>query len=191
MSTPRPGGFSPFQSPPTVRRRPLRRRPRWLRLLGVLGLAAACLAVTGAAVFDRFRDVSGTAEEPMGRYARTLMPGDCFDTHTGIFGVNRSVEKVDCTGPHDGEMFGLWWTDAGPEAEYPGRDGLTPEARTECRGQAHLYTGWEEQPDVRVVHGTPSEHAWSEGVRNGGCYFLAKDGKISGSVREGPAAEPV
>lgn len=191
MSTLRPGELGPFQAPPTVRRRPRRGLPGWLRCVGWPGLVVACLTFAGVAVFDRYRDISETAEEPIGRYARTLMPGDCFDTDSGIFGINRSVAEVDCVDPHDGEMFGLWWADAGRAEEYPGRDSLTAQAGEECRSQAQLYTGREEHPDVKLVLGTPSEEAWSEGARHGGCYLLAKEGKVSGSLREGAASEAV
>lgn len=140
---------------------------------------------------DRLRDTSSTAEEPLGRYARRLMPGDCFDTHSGIFGLNPSVEEVDCVDPHDGEMFGLWWADVEAGEAYPGRDALEGQAVRTCMSESYRYAGWEEHPEVEVVHGMPSEAAWSEGARNGGCYFLAKEGKVSGSLREGAASEAV
>ncbi|MBC7273384.1 MAG: DUF4190 domain-containing protein [Streptomyces sp.] len=146
-----------------------------------VALWALMLATGGAAAFwEGFKE--GARE---GNAAFSLDKGDCFDTPSGsLQGVTYDVDKVPCSGEHDGEVFA---TVALPDGGYPGDERVTEIADEKCYALLGEYALdlWAVPDHVDVYYLSPTSQSWRLGDREITCVFGNTDehGSLTGSLR--------
>lgn len=101
-----------------------------------------------------------------------LQLGDCVRTRESDV-LPHEVKRVDCNGPHYGEVFAIV---RAPDAqEYPGEQALRT-IGDQCGGKFFDYApNIPEGPTFRLAIGYPSAQAWSEGSRSVVCVAMAKN----------------
>ncbi|MFJ9819516.1 DUF4190 domain-containing protein [Streptomyces sp. NPDC101151] len=151
-------------------------------VLSAVGLAvwALLLATGGAADFWE-----GFKEGARGDASISLVKGECFDSPGGkLSGETYDVDKVPCSGEHDGEVFASFRLKNG---SYPGDDSVAGAADDRCYGlqDAYAMDGWAVPEDVDVYYLTPTEDSWSAGDREVTCVFgsVTEGGNLSGTLR--------
>ncbi|WP_330459601.1 DUF4190 domain-containing protein [Streptomyces sp. NBC_00820] len=116
--------------------------------------------------------------------------GECFDEPGGrLTGDTDGVDKVPCSGAHDGEVFATFDLKDG---SYPGDDSLAAAADKRCYGLQYTYAmdSWAVPDDVDVYYLTPTGDSWSAGDREVTCVFgNTTEGKdLTGSLRNDASA---
>lgn len=151
-------------------------------VLSGLGLAlwVLMLATGGASSFWE-----GVKEGARDGASISLAKGECFDAPGGsLSGETYDVDKVPCSGEHDGEVFASFLLKDGA---YPGDDSVGGTADKRCYGLQDTYAmdGWAVPDDVDVYYLTPTEDSWSTGDREVTCVFgsVTEGGNLTGSLR--------
>ncbi len=113
-----------------------------------------------------------------------LSVGDCFDDTADISGGEVSdVPIVDCSEPHDNEVFHTFEVDDG---EYPGDDVLVAEAQERCVPAFEDYVGIDyasSRLDVFPI--TPTEGSWDGGDREVVCALYDRElAKLDASMQD-------
>ncbi|MFJ3638689.1 DUF4190 domain-containing protein [Streptomyces sp. NPDC090108] len=113
--------------------------------------------------------------------------GECFDQPGGrLSGGTEGVDRVPCSGAHDGEVFGDFDLKGG--ASYPGDRAVAAAADKHCYGlqDAYAMDRWAVPDGVGIYYLTPDEDSWLDGERTVTCVFgRAKEGAdLTGSLRE-------
>jgi hypothetical protein len=150
-------------------------------VLSSLGLAlwVVMLATGGAsAVWEGFKEGAGNT-------SLSLAKGECFDVPGDTFRQDvYDVDKVPCSGEHDGEVFG---TVPLSGSGYPGDDYVTDTAEDKCWTLQDSYAmdPWALTEEVDVYYLTPTRDSWSWGDREITCVFANTDerGTLTGSLR--------
>jgi hypothetical protein len=115
--------------------------------------------------------------------AGDLAVGQCFDRPAASDSVT-TVEKHECTEPHDAEVFLV--------AEYPGGDSSTTSAQinayidTACEEPFRIYVGVSinDTEDFNYGWFYPGDDGWNSGDRTFTCYVDRVDGaKITTSLK--------
>lgn len=111
-----------------------------------------------------------------------LAVGDCFDT-AAAGGEVSDVPIVDCSEPHDNEVFHTFEVEDG---DYPGNEALVARAEEECIPAFADYVGTDyasSRLDIFPI--TPTEGSWSDGDREVICalYDLELE-KLEGSMQD-------
>lgn len=102
-----------------------------------------------------------------------LAVGDCFDAGTDADEV-RDVPIVDCTEPHDHEVFHIFEV---ADGAFPGDDALLDRARDECLPALDEYLRAEvDRAELDAFPITPSEGSWENGDRAVVCALTAASG---------------
>ncbi|MGI5457720.1 DUF4190 domain-containing protein [Streptomyces sp. CA-249302] len=153
-------------------------------VLSSLGLALWVLAVATGGISDFWDGFKDSARDNGSAY--TLAKGECFDSPSGsLEGEAYDVDKVPCTGKHDGEVFASFRMKG--YASYPGDRKVTDLADTRCWSLRYDYAmdAWAVPDDVDVYYLTPTRDSWGLGDREITCVFGNTDEKASltGSVR--------
>ncbi|MTV25235.1 septum formation protein [Nitriliruptoraceae bacterium ZYF776] len=132
------------------------------------GLAAAALLLAGCGqgnVFD-------------------LSVGDCFNTPEDLAEVS-DVEIVECSEPHDVEVFATVELADDEDGEYPGTQAVFRDSEERCIEQFEAYVG-RDYATSRLAVGTfvPSSDTWRAGDRDATC-FLGDAGQqpLTGSMQ--------
>jgi len=120
-----------------------------------------------------------------------LEDGQCFNSYLTSLGDNQFQELttvLDCTGPHDGEVYFQVFHPAPAGEPYPGSDEMLAWAQQHCYAQFEEFVGQEYQLselDIGILH--PSDETWSDPVgrhREVTCYVEAwRGGRLLGSMR--------
>jgi len=121
---------------------------------------------------------SGTAVSVFG-----LITGDCFDTESiQEGGGEQTVDVIDCSLPHDNEVFHLFDMDDG---DFPGDDAVETDANEGCVAQFEAYVGIGYDDSAIYVRAFyPSVDTWADGDREVVCMLYDPDGeKFEGSMR--------
>lgn len=107
--------------------------------------------------------------------------GDCFNDD-GSDGQVSDVPIVDCSEPHDNEVFHTFEV---ADGEYPGDDALQTQAEEQCIPAFEEYVGIEyasSRLDVFPI--TPTEGSWSEGDREVICALYDLElAELEGSMQ--------
>jgi hypothetical protein len=151
-------------------------------VLSSLGLALWVLAIATGGVSDAWE---GFKEGASGNSSLSLDKGECFDVPGATFDEDvYDVDKVSCSGEHDGEVFG---TVPLSGSSYPGDDYVTDTAEDKCWDLRDSYTmdPWALTDDVDVYYLTPTRESWRWGDREITCVFAHTDerGTLTGSLR--------
>ncbi len=106
--------------------------------------------------------------------------GDCFDDPEEV--LVATVEVVDCSQPHDNEVFAQ--VDTGGVV-FPGNDALREIGAEACLPEFEAYVGetFAESP-LDYTFLSPSEESWEEGDRTFVCFLYSPDlSKLTGSAK--------
>ena len=114
----------------------------------------------------------------------TLEVGTCFD-HSDETEVS-SVPEVDCSEPHDNEVFAVF--DYTASDTFPGSSAMNDAAQELCIAEFEAYVGRSYQESTLGVFPiTPTEGSWDSGDREIICALYNLDlSKLTGSM-EGAA----
>jgi len=111
-----------------------------------------------------------------------LEVGDCFDTPSSTEDIS-SVERIDCTQPHDNEVFADLTM---PDGEWPGDDAVAAWADQACLDEFAGYVGVGfDESSLSYGWLVPTEDSWTQGGdRSVSCaLFDAAGGKLTGSMK--------
>lgn len=155
-------------------------------VLSSLGLMVLALGLIGILVGDD-RDGGGSAGGGPGGEEVTfsLDVGECFDTQgRSLEGLAYDVDRVPCSGAHDGEVFANFTLPGGP---WPGEKRLDATADDKCFALRRGYAmdSWALPADSDVYHFSPSRESWDYGDREITCLFGNADatGRLTGPLR--------
>ena len=116
--------------------------------------------------------------------------GQCFNSYLTALGGNELANLttlVDCTGPHDGEVYFQVFHPAPPFEEYPGEAEMLAWAQRHCYEQFAGFVGQEyELSDLEIGILAPTYETWSDPRgqhREVTCYVEAwRRGRLVGSM---------
>jgi len=112
--------------------------------------------------------------------ATELQVGDCLNDLTNSTDVS-SLPSVDCTQPHQGEVFAVFDLPPGP---YPGADGVDDLVSKGCNARLAEYSPGAPSDDaVGLFSVYPLEQNWERGDREVVCIAKATSGTTTGSIR--------
>ncbi len=111
-----------------------------------------------------------------------LSVGDCFNDDPAGEEVVQTVDTVDCSQPHDNEIF---FEFSMTDAAFPGREATVASAGERCVAEFEDFVGLSyEQSDLDLFPITPTAESWAEGDRVVYCALYALDlSKLTGSMR--------
>lgn len=115
-----------------------------------------------------------------------LEVGTCFDdTDTEATEVS-DVPVVDCSEPHDNEVFAVF--DYTASDTFPGSSAMNDAAQESCVAEFEAYVGLSyQESDLNVFPITPTQGSWDDGDREIVCALYNLDlSKLTGSM-EGAA----
>ncbi|MFI7504361.1 DUF4190 domain-containing protein [Streptomyces sp. NPDC049687] len=146
-----------------------------------LGLALWVVSLSTNAASDFWE----SAKEGARGNTFSLVTGDCFDVPGPGFDQDvYDVDKVSCSGEHEGEVFGTVPLSGG---SYPGEDYVTDQAEDKCWTLQDSYAmdPWALTDDVDVYYLTPTSESWEWGDREITCVFAGTGGSgtLTGSLR--------
>jgi hypothetical protein len=109
--------------------------------------------------------------------------GECFQTPDATDGVGE-LEKVDCSEPHDNEVFAVFDL---PDGDFPGSETTQDQALEGCLERFEDYVGesYDESPyGIQPI--APSEESWNDADdREVICALYLVDGsQMEGSVAD-------
>ncbi len=112
--------------------------------------------------------------------ATELQVGDCLNDLTNSTDVS-SLPSVDCTQPHQGEVFAVFDLPPGP---YPGADGVDDLVSKGCNARLAEYSPGAPSDDaVGLFSVYPLEQNWERGDREVVCIAKATSGSSTGSIK--------
>lgn len=111
----------------------------------------------------------------------SLPVGTCFDDQED--GEITSVPAVDCSAPHDNEVFAL--IDYTESDEYPGSDEMSEIGTDLCIEEFEAYVGLDyPSSELAVFAIYPTEASWNDGDREVICNLYDSDlDKLTGSMQ--------
>lgn len=152
---------------------------RGLAITGIVASFVWILILTVGIVMIADRTaLSGTAPVIV-----ALQPGACYEKPSAF---SQDAAAVDCSAPHDGEVFDLVPLAATAVGDgYPGGSALTDQARPLCeaRRTAVFGAGFSTPVDVAVAVFYPDEASWQAGGRNAVCTLQATGDQLTGALR--------
>lgn len=113
-----------------------------------------------------------------------LTEGTCFNDPAVDNEQVREVAIVDCTEPHDNEVYALV---AVPGDAYPGPEQINAVAESECIMEFANYIGIDYADSQYLAqYFAPSEDSWSAGDRIIVCYLFDSEANVQlqGSARD-------
>lgn len=150
----------------------------------IIVLVVLLIVAVGAAVL---LVLAMMAEDEGGAVALTESKvGDCFDRVDGGFA---ELEIVECSDPHDGQLFAIVTPPSAESDTYPGDSKLEEDAGPLCQEQLVRFSGT--QVTDLVAEGTdftpvvPSEQSWTQDeIRDVRCIAIDAAGeKLTGSIQ--------
>ena len=111
-----------------------------------------------------------------------LSVGDCFNDDPAGAQVIQTVATVDCSEPHDNEVF---FEFSMTDAAFPGREATVASAGERCVAEFEGFVGLSyQESNLDLAPITPSAESWAEGDRVVYCALYALDlSKLTGSMR--------
>lgn len=112
-----------------------------------------------------------------------LQVGDCFDSAATASSQGTFAWVVDCTMPHDTEVFFV--TTVPDPGGFPSVDVWASYSNSQCSPAFHAYlgSGWDKASLLaQYVH--PSEADWNRGSRSLVCYAQDMQGSIEQSFAD-------
>lgn len=126
-----------------------------------------------------------TTAAPMSTwFADQLAVGDCWNDTVdadGDFDYSGTPEFVDCSAPHDNEVFAAWV----PEGDtFPGEDALDEIAEEVCDPAFEEFIGlpWEDTGGLDYFWLYPDQDEWEEGARGLACSVYLRNVEVAGTL---------
>lgn len=151
-------------------------------LTSLAGPAAAPPSPAPAAAPPSASAVDAPAPEEDPTSVFSLEVGQCIDSETGSGEVG-SVPVVECSQPHEGEIFALPQL---PDGAFPGAEAIEEAAQEQCAGSAYTdYVGLPyQESEFQVTFLLPTEQSWGDGDREIACIVQNEEpGSVRGSNR--------
>lgn len=146
------------------------------RVLSGIALTAAAVALAGCSLAESV--VTGVPEGEADVFA--LAVGDCLNDRSEPDEVT-SVPIVDCSEPHDSEVFARTDTTG---TDFPGAEALFAELDAFCQGD--VFTQFVGIPYADSIYGTsgyiPTEGSWGTGDRELLCTIGDPAGQTTGTL---------
>ena len=142
------------------------------RATTIIAIAAATTLLAGCSLINSF--IGGNVEgEGDSTDIFTIAVGDCLNDAAAEESVS-TVPTVDCSEPHDSEVYGTVILDDG---EFPGDDAILEEADSGCLAQFAPFMGVEYEESIAdIQYYFPTEFTWATGDREILCIVYATDG---------------
>jgi hypothetical protein len=141
--------------------------------LVVLVLIVLIVLLTGG-------DDKATNSEPVAIGAKELRVGNCITDATSTQGDVRTFVAVECTQPHDGEVFTII---ALGDGAYRGKQAITAEGQRGCRARLRRQATPKAFRDKRLgfKFAYPTKQSWAQGDHEITClvtYRKPRTGKL-------------
>ncbi|KQO84506.1 hypothetical protein ASF17_03175 [Frigoribacterium sp. Leaf263] len=149
---------------------------------GVVEAASSSGLRGGSAGPDGGAGDGGAGGSGSGTPVDQLRLGDCFSFGSGTTGgVVVEVERVECTVPHDNEVF---FESEAAATEFPGEQALTETSDQLCFEAFPDFVGLDyESSVVEYDFLQPTEEGWRAGDRVISCYVYVEGRLVSSSLR--------
>jgi hypothetical protein len=146
------------------------------RIASGIALTLAATALAGCSLLESI--VTGVPEGETDVFALAI--GDCLN-ESSVTDEVTSVPTVDCSEPHDFEVFALTDTTT---SEFPDIDSLFTELDIFCQGE--VFTEFVGIPYADSIYGTtglvPTAESWANGDRELLCMISDPNGQTTGSL---------
>lgn len=145
------------------------------------------------AVWDDQRDVTRAAQRVRAATELVNLPdAEDTDSESVSFAVEvgecyvegEPFRVVDCSTPHDGEVFAIYEMPGIADLPYPGEAAVEVVAQRECKRRFEGYVGVRLRfSELLMFYVYPSPGSWSAGQRTISCLAQLESGKLRESVR--------
>ena len=145
------------------------------------------------AVWDDRRDITRAAQRVQAATELVNLPdAEDPDSESVSFSVEvgecyvegEPFRVVDCSTPHDGEVFATYEMPDAADRPYPGEAAVEVVAQRECKRGFAGYVGVRLRfSELLMFYVYPSPRSWSAGQRTISCLAQPEDGKLRASVR--------
>jgi hypothetical protein len=136
---------------------------------------------------------ASSSAAPLALAPSALAVGQCFDTDQFIPGAAidlTTARVVDCSEPHQHEVYAVKLQTAAPGTPYPGDAALAAFADDQCLADFTAYTGVDYRASsYDIANARPDAASWDRGERHVICALHDADfGQLVGSTRAQPAS---
>lgn len=145
------------------------------------------------AVWDDRRDITRAAQRVRAATELVNFPdAEDSDSESVSFAVEvgecyvagQPFRVVDCSTPHDGEVFATYEIPDSAGLPYPGEAAVEVVAQRECKRRFEGYIGVRPRfSELLIFYVYPSPGSWSSGQRTISCSVQLETGKLRESVR--------
>jgi len=126
-------------------------------------------------------DTSSESVDPNRILVSQAVPGVCFDQQAMSDSGGTYIWTIDCTQPHDSEVF---YAAAMPEGDYPDATGWQDNVLQYCHPAFATYTGVTYgQNALQISYLYPPEDVWNNGDRTLVCYAIDPAGSRTSSIK--------
>lgn len=140
--------------------------------------AAAMFTMTGCSMLG---GLFGPSLAPGESFINDLKVGDCVILNDPEATVAESVKKIDCSEPHEDEVFHIFQADL---SQRPSDEALFDYADEVCTPQFEAYVGTAyEDSSLFTWSFIPLQDAWDDGDRQITCMVSPLDGLLESSVK--------
>jgi hypothetical protein len=156
----------------------------WTRVLAVLTLSAASIALAGCSLLGG----GSTPSDPTSNDTSTgddvfsIKIGDCLND-ASVNGEVSTVPIVDCSAPHDSEAYFSGNIDDG---DFPGDDAVQQAAEALCGPAFTDFVGapYQEGTGYDYSYYTPTSDSWNAGDREVMCVVFDPSGaQVTGTLK--------
>jgi len=150
-----------------------RQAGRGMAIAGLV-ISAAWILVGVVAVVLVMVFARGTVE------ATDVQVGDCIETTPGDNASVKTLPKVSCDKPHEGEVYALLQVSGDT---FPGQTALRDEYGKQCESALSTYSSKAATDDAYQIYVLyPTQQTWDQGDRRVACLTITQD-KRTGSVK--------
>jgi Septum formation/Domain of unknown function (DUF4190) len=146
------------------------------------GMAIAALVISGAWILLGVIVVVGAIVLGNGSVRATdVKVGDCIETTPTDMANVKTLPKVSCDKPHEGEVYALLPVSGGT---FPGQTALRDGYEKKCVSELDAYSSKaaaDSAYQIFVLY--PTQQTWDQGDRRVACVTITQD-KRTGSVKE-------
>ncbi|EAR24324.1 hypothetical protein A20C1_00515 [marine actinobacterium PHSC20C1] len=148
----------------------------WRRALAISTVVVAAVALSGCSIVERVTNEISDVVDPGDGTTQNIFDlevGDCeVGDHNG--GEVSTTKTVDCTEPHDSEIYSVSYL---PEGDYPESAAIDAQAEKDCLAAFGPFIGAEWEDSIYdITWYFPTEGSWSDGDREILC--LVYDGQL-------------
>lgn len=154
----------------------------WTRVLTVLTLGAASVALAGCSLLGGGGSSAPTDDPTAGDDVFSIKVGDCLND-ASVSGEISTVPIVKCSTPHDSEAYFSGNLDDG---DFPGDDAIKQGAEQVCGPAFTDFVGapYSEETGYDYSYYTPTKESWNAGDREVMCVVFDPSGaQVTGTLK--------